>query len=359
MPITAYTGLMGSGKSYEVTENVILPALLEGRRVVTNVANLQQEEIRAYLIDKFDAVEADIGEIVQLTNDDIDRKDFWPVEVKEGEVAPDSVVKGGDVVVIDECWRWWATGVKFDARHMTFFRMHRHFVHPVSGVCCEIVLVVQDIADLDRKLKVVVETTYRMTKHKALGMSSKYRVDIFVSYKTNREPMRVIQRSYNPDVFRLYQSYSQGGKDGGKEVDADGRANIFKNPLFTIAIPLMTVIALVAGWKVYSFAHPDKPGTATADKDKDKDKAKAAAAAVPVSHAKPAVDVSEEWRAAGYYMNASGLSVVLLNDRRARVLHNPPNVKLYGSEIEALLPGGEAVASWTGTKTGGMLAGAR
>lgn len=356
MPITAYTGLMGSGKSYEVVENVILPALLEGRRVVTNVANLQQEEIRAYLVDKFDAVEAEIGEIVQLTNDDIDRTDLWPIEVKEGETAPESVVKGGDVIVIDECWRWWAAGLKFDQRHMTFFRMHRHFVHPVTSVCCEVVLVVQDIADLDRKLKVVVETTYRMTKHKALGMSNKYRVDIFVSYKTNREPMRVIQRQYNPDVFALYRSYSQG-KGGGKEVDADGRANIFRNPLFTVVMPLMTLVAVVGAWKVYSFTHPDKPEKAAVEKDKAP--GSAPAAAPPVSHAKPAVDVSDDWRAAGYYATGGELAVVLLKDRLVRVLRNPPHYKLTGSEIETFLPDGEAVASWTGHKSGAALPGAR
>lgn len=355
MPITAYTGLMGSGKSYEVVANVILPALLEGRRVVTNVANLQQEEIRAYLLDKFDAVEADIGEIVQLINDDIDKPNFWPVEVKEGQVAPDSIVKGGDVIVIDECWRWWAAGLKFDARHMAFFRMHRHFTHPETSVCCEVVLVVQDITDLDRKLKVVVETTYRMTKHKALGMSSKYRVDIFVSYKTNREPMRVIQRSYDPEVFRLYQSYSQG-KGGGKEVDVDGRANIFRNPLFTIVMPAMTVIALLAAWKIYAFTHPDKPAAAVVEKDKDKATAAAAPATV-ISHAKSSVDVSEEWRVAGYSMAGGELVVVLRSDRRVRVLRDPPNYKLTGAEIETLLPNGEAVAAWTGHKSGGLSGG--
>ena len=356
MPITAYTGLMGSGKSYEVVANVILPALLEGRRVVTNVANLQQEEIRAYLLDKFDAVEADIGEIVQLSNDDIDKPNFWPVEVKEGQIAPDSIVKGGDVIVIDECWRWWAAGLKFDARHMAFFRMHRHFTHPETSVCCEVVLVVQDISDLDRKLKVVVETTYRMTKHKALGMSSKYRVDIFVSYKTAREPMRVIQRAYDPEVFRLYQSYSQG-KGGGKEMDVDGRANIFRNPLFTIVMPVMTVIALFAGWKIYAFTHPDKPAAkVVADKDKG---AAVSTPAVQVSHAKPAVDVSEDWRAAGYYAAGGELVVILLGDRRVRVLRNPPNYKVSGSEIETFLPGGEAVAPWTGHKAAGLLAGVK
>jgi zona occludens toxin len=48
MPINAYVGLMGSGKSYEVVSSVIVPAVSQGRRVVTNVEGLQDDEIKAY-----------------------------------------------------------------------------------------------------------------------------------------------------------------------------------------------------------------------------------------------------------------------------------------------------------------------
>ena len=45
MAINAYTGLMGSGKTYEVVSSVVLPALLKGRRVVSNIEGLDYEEI--------------------------------------------------------------------------------------------------------------------------------------------------------------------------------------------------------------------------------------------------------------------------------------------------------------------------
>jgi zona occludens toxin len=38
MAIKVYVGLMGSGKSYEVVSNVIVPALGRGRRVISNIA---------------------------------------------------------------------------------------------------------------------------------------------------------------------------------------------------------------------------------------------------------------------------------------------------------------------------------
>ncbi|EPZ1805653.1 zonular occludens toxin domain-containing protein, partial [Escherichia coli] len=37
MPISAYVGSLGSGKSYEVVSSVIVPACASGRRVVTNI----------------------------------------------------------------------------------------------------------------------------------------------------------------------------------------------------------------------------------------------------------------------------------------------------------------------------------
>ena len=69
MAINAYTGLMGSGKSYEVVENVILPALAAGRRVVTNVANLQIDQINEYLVETLKADPDKLGQVVQVQND--------------------------------------------------------------------------------------------------------------------------------------------------------------------------------------------------------------------------------------------------------------------------------------------------
>ena len=52
MPINVYTGLMRSGKSYEVVSEVILEAIAKGRRVVTNVDGISNDLIRAYVAQK-------------------------------------------------------------------------------------------------------------------------------------------------------------------------------------------------------------------------------------------------------------------------------------------------------------------
>lgn len=323
MPINAYTGLMGSGKSYEVVENVILPALLIGRRVVTNVANLQVDAITAHLVAHHSADASKVGQIVQVQNEDVAKPYFFPKEVVVGAPVDSTptVVRGGDLVVIDECWRWWATGMKITPEHMAFFRMHRHFIDPVTSVSCDIVLVVQDIGDLDRKLKAVVENTYLMTKLKALGLTKRYRVDIYTRVRM-RTPYRSLQRKYDKDIFELYRSYSQGGGQAGNEVAIDGRANIFKGLLFTVVLPLGLVVLVVAVWFVWRFFHPAPPVSKVA--------ASAPAAVVPsgpgaAPRVPGAASVSgeSEWRVVGHYAFAGNHHVIISRGRLTRTLINP------------------------------------
>lgn len=347
MAINAYTGLMGSGKSYEVVENVILPALLAGRRVVTNVANLQQDDIFAYLVEKFGTDLVKLGQIVQVVNDDIEKPDFFPEEVKTGDVVLPSIVLPGDLVVIDECWRWWAAGAKITPAHMTFFRMHRHFVNPETKATCDMVLVVQDISDLDRKLKVVVENTYRMSKHKALGSTKRYRVDIFTSYKTTRAPYRSLQRKYNKEIFALYQSYSQGGENGGKEVAIDGRANIFKGALFRFVLPMFLLVFAFCFWWLWRFFHPVP-----------KTEAKPGAAVIQSSSAKtlPEKNPDSDWMVMGDYRFGHNHYVVISRAGRSRTLINPRGFYFDGLRAYGSLDG-NVLANYTGSDDRGGLLG--
>lgn len=351
MAINAYTGLMGSGKSYEVVENVILPALRSGRRVVTNVANLQQEDIRAYLVEKFEADPVKLGQIVQVSNDDIERKDFFPVEVQPGEESPPSIVQPGDLVVVDECWRWWSAGAKIAPQHMTFFRMHRHFVHPDTKISCDLVLVVQDIGDLDRKLKVVVEYTYRMSKHKALGLTKRYRVDIFPSYKTRGSPIRSLQRQYNKEIFKLYQSYSQGGEGGGNEVAIDDRSNIFKGALFRIVLPALLVVFILCFWWLWKFFHPGSKETKSGQMGpvgQAQSAGKAASAAAPAQ-------ADSDWQVIGHYQFGMNHYVVISRDGKTRTLINPRQFYFDALRAYGTLDG-QVLANYTGhVSRGGLL----
>ena len=118
MPINVYTGLQRSGKSYEVVSQVILPAILAGRDVVTNVDGISEELIHSHLAaenPKADA--AKFGRVRHVTNEDVFRPDFLPFYDDAKAAHTDTVVQPGDLVAIDEAWRFWGTDCKLLKQH--------------------------------------------------------------------------------------------------------------------------------------------------------------------------------------------------------------------------------------------------
>lgn len=70
MAISAYVGVPGSGKSYEVVKSVILPAIETGRRVVSNVYGLDKEKIYQYLLKKNRKLTVEqLGDLVYVENE--------------------------------------------------------------------------------------------------------------------------------------------------------------------------------------------------------------------------------------------------------------------------------------------------
>lgn len=250
MAINVYTGLMGSGKSYEAVSSVIVPAISQGRRVVTNIDGINGDAIRAYCLDKLKADPERLGEVVAVNNDQVHQADFFP----HGTNAL-TICQPGDLICIDEAWRFWGTEGKPCNEHSIFFREHRHYIHPDSGVCCDLALMVQDISDLHRSLKVVVELTTRTVKLKKLGMNRSYRVELYEGYKLNKKTQfKVINKRYDPAVFPLYSSYS-GGQ--GKEQAMDKRQNVFASPLLWVFIAgTLGMFALSAYFLMGFFSAP-------------------------------------------------------------------------------------------------------
>lgn len=195
MAINCYCGLQGSGKSFETVRSVILPAVRSGRRVVTNIDGLDYEKIVDYLKQKHPQDDFDLyGQILKINNEDVKLEylpsnpdcppAFFPVE-DHPEHA--SIVKGGDIVVIDEAWRFWGVDTgRIPVSHMTFFRMHRHYTDE-KGRTCDVVLVTQDITGLHRSVKNVIEFSFRMVKLKSIGAPTAYRVECYEGWKHTKK----------------------------------------------------------------------------------------------------------------------------------------------------------------------------
>ncbi|WP_287029379.1 zonular occludens toxin domain-containing protein [Pseudomonas sp. UBA6310] len=241
MAIDAYVGLPGHGKSYGVTEHVIIPSIKEGRHVVTNVP-MEREDLLA-----------DFGvpgsELTQLPEDWFERPDLA------------DLVPKGCVLVLDELWRRWPSGLKSNDALLadkSLLAEHRHRVDD-KGRSMRVVLVSQDLAQLASWVRLLVEQTYRMTKLTAIGSTKKFRVDIYQGAPTGQNPpkSRLIRQtfgSYKKEIYRYYSSATQSATGSvGDESKADGRGNLLKSPMLIAGFVLPVLLIPVLIWYVYGY----------------------------------------------------------------------------------------------------------
>jgi zona occludens toxin (predicted ATPase) len=273
MSVVAYTGLPGSGKSYSVVEHQIMPALRAGRKVVTN------------LVMKWEVVEALAlpGELVH-----------YPTEVMIAE--PDKLfdfVTPGCVFVVDELMKILPQGMNADRAPETWKRLfaeHRHMVDAQNN-STQVVLVVQDLANVAAFSRRLVENTFVSHKLGFLGLNKSYRVDIYYGAVTGCTPnvnkrLRFIAGNYKKEIYALYTSQTMSEASGGHgdETKVDGRANMLKRPMI-IAGCIFAPLAM--GWGLYRFnsafkdmADPSK-GLIHMHKDKAGDGAQQSGAPAP------------------------------------------------------------------------------
>ena len=354
MSITVYTGLMGSGKSFECVSSAIIPAIKNGRRVVTNVDGIDNDAIRIYCHEKFNIALDKLGSVVHCKNDDVHSVSFLP----HGEDV-DTFCKPGDLICIDEAWRFWGTdSKKMHTEHKIFFREHRHYVDPITKVCCDLVLMVQDISDLNRLLKVVVELSFRTTKIKSFKKNSNtYRVEMWEGYKqTYSARVSVENKWYDKSIFPLYSSYAGGA---GKELMVDGRQNILGSSKFWVIGLLMIGTAYFTVSYVIGFFSGDKfKKKAEAVQVDGKAKSPAAGFSSPKSaYQKPDVPpVSEVWRITGSFQAGDKNYVVLTNAVGRTRLEHPSAFQSQGMTMVGNIDG-ERLLVWSGVPPASLLPG--
>lgn len=234
MAIMAYIGIPGSGKSYEVVSSVILEHFKQGRRIVTNIEGITQDKLISYInkyCNKLD--KSNLGELISVTDEQCQQADFFPYK---GSV--NTICKAGDLICLDEIWRIFPTD-KINDNHRSFVAEHRHFTHEETGICCDLVVINQSITGIPRFIKDRIETTFVMSRLVALGLSKRYRVNVYSGAKTTKNMLITqYQKKYDVRIFELYKSF-----DGvnGKTKSIDDRQNYFKSPQFKFSVFLIFV----------------------------------------------------------------------------------------------------------------------
>ncbi len=248
MTISIYSGLPGSGKSYTVVSNVIIPALKEKRKIYTNIP-----------LD-LDSIKSEYGQdVFQFETRDIIDNPRWF----------DEVLPAGALIVLDEAWRLWPSGLKanrVEESHKAFLAEHRHRVG-ADNRSTEIVLVSQDAAQLAAFVRQLIEKTYRAKKLDVVGQAKKYRLDIYEGAVTGANPpldkrVREIYGEYKPEIYRLYKSHTQSQTgEAGNEERADNRANVLKGGTFKailVAIVVLPVLVFFGARQTYKNYHPEE-----------------------------------------------------------------------------------------------------
>lgn len=318
MAISAYVGVPGSGKSYEVVRSVLLPAYMAGRRIVTNVEGINEDNFKEYALTIKKLNENDLGAIIRVSDNDVMQDNFFPFKTDDKTIQ--TVCKSGDLIAIDELWRIWSSDTKIPANHRSFIAEHRHFTDEKTGLCCDLIVINQSVANLPRFLKDRIETTYRMSKHISLGLKNRYRVDVFNGtklFKNNR--VTYYQEKYNKEIFKLYSSYDS---QNGTESITDKRQNVFTNKRVLFLLIFMLLMLVVSVFFIYKFFSSRQSASKSVNTD--------TTISIPINQnqSEPEPKLSNTWRIAGE-LTQNGKSYVILLSNSGAIKLEPSSNFMY------------------------------
>lgn len=335
--ISADTGRPGAGKTYSVVGNVILPALRDGRSVVTNVP-LNDDLLESEML----------GPVLKIDYRESEEGDFFSRYPK------------GSVFVLDEAWKLWPSGLKDDKlplHHKEFLAEHRHWSG--GGFSTEIHLVVQDVSMLATFPRRLIDKTLIFTKHDAVGADRAYRVEIYsgavsATRRGRRDCINELHGTYSADVYRYYKSQTKAEDDKpGIEKRVDKRATIWRNPVIRYGMPLSLAFIIFGGWwatvafgNFFSSAEPAKPAAPVKSAPKEAAPAPKAPVGEPAKVERPAEPPKEPpkpgldstWRIASSVF-ARGMAFVQLSSKSGYKRVPFSSCKMENREVTCLVDG--------------------
>ena len=341
MAISVYTGRPGSGKSYEVVKNVILPAFKTGRRIVTNIDGIDERAIERYLEPAGGDVETVLkfGSILKVDDDDITKPGFFPTS----ETDTWSIVQPGDLVVIDEAQNFYLQGEKVQKADFKYFRKHRHYTTE-KDVGSDIVLLCQRFSDLPKLIRDATENTYSMRNLKFLGMRNRYSVTVH-EVETGLRLSGPSFFKYQEEIFKLYKS-------GGRQAVTDKRQNAFTPLRIALVVGFLTFLPIM--FKAFF-------GLFDTNKIKQKANKTPQTVQVPSVQAPPRKfdNTSKRWRIQGVLKSGTERYVVLVDKNGAMRFEHPQNFTNTGLKMTGYVDG-EKVTYFSGDfkaedKKGGLM----
>jgi zona occludens toxin len=238
--IHLFMGPMGASKSYEGVKYAILPALKEGRRVVSNIRGLDHERIANYLKLPVEDVQERLIVITETSEDEtigprfMPSKDgFWGNEDNTG------FIKWGDVLVLDECWAWLRDRKLVTEPALNFFRKHRHYIGGSGNWSCEIYLITQTEKDISPAIRDVVERVVKLESLRATGSRK-----LYLRHEYQGLNDRVPTSSRHVRDTAIYPLYKSHKVEGASEASVDNRNVWWRQREALLAAVLFVVLAV-------------------------------------------------------------------------------------------------------------------
>jgi zona occludens toxin len=259
--INLLLGAPGGGKSYEAVAYHVIPALAEGRKVITNLPlNLEEfppEQRRlldvrtktrkpAPVIDwkKAESMFKRFGFATRepkFNANSFSNVEDYGIPTPNPETGLIQFIDpwrhpetgAGALYVIDECHKALPRlGTPLAVEE--WFAEHRHGF-------CDVLLMTQSHGKINAAIKDLVQVCYRVRKASHLGFSNRYIRKVLDG--VGGTEMNESVREYEPAFFKFYRSHTQSSQ-AGKELEAKDIVPIWKHWTFKGAA-LMCIIAIV------------------------------------------------------------------------------------------------------------------
>jgi zona occludens toxin len=216
MSVKYYCGPPGSGKSYHVVKEVIIPNLKDGRKILTNLP--VKLDVMASLIPELKYVR-NMDLIKMISDDEI--RDIHKIVAHETYT--------GYLIIIDEAHNYWPSGDAIRNKDFKkWYTEHRHFFQ-------DIVIVTQAYENVHKFISSLMDARFQYSKNDDLGFSNSYNEDYYAG-RSKKKPVRSMH-NYDSFYFQFYHSHSQNlSGQGHAEKRVGKKINILKKHLVTLGI---------------------------------------------------------------------------------------------------------------------------
>jgi len=220
MAVSFYCGSPGAGKSYHVVRHVIIKALGERRKILTNLPLKLKEIYEGY--PKFWGN----GGYVEFLQKE---------EIKDLHLKVDNPQYAGWLIIIDEAHDYWPSSEPCkNEQFRSWLSQHRHKFQ-------DLILITQDFANLSKYIRSLVKERFEFEKNDSRGSEKTYMQDFYLKGSKKRSDREI--RKYDSRFFDYYNSHDIGlAGHGFKEKRTGKKMNLMRLPYLIIGGGLLMVI---------------------------------------------------------------------------------------------------------------------